>query len=94
MIDRAVIGAWVGSSNLGDELIFSILLRLLKERGVEVTVPSVNPVKTAESFDVNSFSHMNFFELKKQLNKSDSLIFGGGGPVSYTHLTLPTILLV
>ena len=33
MIDRAVIGAWVGSSNLGDELIFSILVRLLKEKG-------------------------------------------------------------
>ncbi len=65
VIDRAVIGAWVGSSNLGDELIFSILLRLLKERRVEVTVPSVNPVKTVESFDVNSFSHMNFFEFKK-----------------------------
>ena len=37
VIDRAVIGAWVGSSNLGDELIFSILLRLLKEKGVKAT---------------------------------------------------------
>ncbi len=79
MIDRAVIGAWVGSSNLGDELIFSILLRLLKERGVKATVPSVNPVKTTESFDVDSFGHMNFLEFKKQLNESDALIFGGGG---------------
>jgi len=79
VIDRAVIGAWVGSSNLGDELIFSILLRLLKERGVKTTVPSVNPVKTSESFGVDSFSHMNFFEFKKQLNESNALIFGGGG---------------
>jgi len=79
VIDRAVIGAWVGSSNLGDELIFSILLRLLKERGVKATVPSVNPVKTSESFAVDSFSHMNFFEFKKQLIESDALIFGGGG---------------
>ena len=79
MIDRAVIGAWVGSSNLGDELIFSILLRLLRERGVEVIAPSVNPVKTSEIFDVDSFSHMNFFEFKKQLIASDALIFGGGG---------------
>jgi len=79
VIDRAVIGAWVGSSNLGDELIFSILLRLLKERGVDATVPSVNPIKTSESFDVDSFSHMNFFEFKKQIVKTDALIFGGGG---------------
>ena len=79
MIDRAVIGAWVGSSNLGDELIFSILLRLLKERGVKATVPSVNPIKTSESFDVDSFNHMNFFKFKKQLIESDALIFGGGG---------------
>ena len=79
MIDRAVIGAWVGSSNLGDELIFSILLRLLKEKGIKASVPSVNPVKTSESFGVDSFSHMNFFEFKKQLITSDALIFGGGG---------------
>ena len=49
MIDRAVIGAWVGSSNLGDELIFSILLRLLKEKGVKVSVPSVDPVKPVKA---------------------------------------------
>ncbi len=79
MIDRAVIGAWVGSSNLGDELIFSVLLRLLKERGVEVSVPSLNPVKTNKNFDVDSFGHMNFFEFKNHLSNSDALIFGGGG---------------
>ena len=79
VIDRAVIGAWVGSSNLGDELIFSILLRLLKEKGVKVSVPSVDPLKTSENFDVDSFSHINFSEFKKQLAESDALVFGGGG---------------
>ena len=79
MIDRAVIGAWVGSSNLGDELIFSILLRILKEKGVKVSVPSVDPVKTGENFDVDSFSHINFSQFKKQLSKSGALVFGGGG---------------
>ena len=79
VIDRAVIGAWVGSSNLGDELIFSILLRLLKEKGVKVSVPSVDPVKTSESFNVDSFSHISFSEFKKQLAESDALVFGGGG---------------
>ena len=79
MIDRAVIGAWVGSSNLGDELIFSILVRLLEERGVKVAVPSVNPSKTKSIFGVDSFNHLNFLELKKQMNASDVLIFGGGG---------------
>ena len=79
MIDRAVIGAWVGSSNLGDELVFSILLRLLEERGVKTVTPSVNPAKTKNDFDVDSFNHLNFFELKKQISNSDALIFGGGG---------------
>ena len=79
MIDRAVIGAWVGSSNLGDELIFSILLRLLKQRGVEAVVPSLNPIKTKNDFDVDSFSHLNLFEFKNQMANSEALIFGGGG---------------
>jgi len=79
VIDRAVIGAWVGSSNLGDELIFSILLRLLKERGVETVAPSINPVKTKNDFDVDSFSHLNLFEFKNQMANSEALIFGGGG---------------
>ena len=79
MIDRAVIGAWVGSSNLGDELIFSILLRLLKERGVTATVPSVNPGKTRANFDVDSFNHLNLSAFKKQITNSDAFIFGGGG---------------
>ncbi len=79
MIDRAVIGAWVGSSNLGDELVFSILLRLLKERGITAVVPSVNPDKTKANFDVDSFGHLNFSVLKKQMTNSDAFIFGGGG---------------
>ena len=79
MVDRVVIGAWVGSSNLGDELIFSILLRLLKERGINASVPSVNPVETSNSFRVDSYGHLNFFKLKKELNSSDALVFGGGG---------------
>ena len=69
VIDRAVIGAWVGSSNLGDELIFSILVRLLKEKGLEVAVPSVNPIKTSENFDVDSFSPVSYTHLTLPTNR-------------------------
>ena len=79
MTNRAVVGAWVGSPNLGDELIFSILLRLLKELGIEASATSVNPAETNTRFGIVSFDHLNPFELKKHLAKSDAFIFGGGG---------------
>ena len=46
---------------------------------MKTVVPSVNPVKTKSSFDTDSFNHLNFIELKKQMINSDALIFGGGG---------------
>ncbi|SVD49216.1 uncharacterized protein METZ01_LOCUS402070, partial [marine metagenome] len=52
--DRAVVAAWVGSTNLGDELVFSVLRRLLSDRDIEVVVPSVNPTDTTAAHQVDA----------------------------------------
>ncbi|MEE2767734.1 MAG: polysaccharide pyruvyl transferase family protein [Actinomycetota bacterium] len=77
--DRAVVAAWVGSTNLGDELVFSVLRQLLSDRGVETAVPSINPTDTATNHHVAAFGHLNPLTLGRQLRAADILVFGGGG---------------
>ena len=79
MGDRAVVAAWVGSTNLGDELVFSVVRRLLSDRGVEAAVPSVNPAGTAAVHQVDAFSHRDRRALRRHLRASEALVFGGGG---------------
>ena len=79
MGDRAVVAAWVGSTNLGDELVFSVLRRLLADRGVEAVVPSVDPSATAADHGVDAFNHLNPLALRQSLRGADMLVFGGGG---------------
>ncbi len=77
--DRAVVAAWVGSTNLGDELVFSVLRRLLSDRDIEVVVPSVNPTDTTAAHQVDAFSHLDPWALRRHLRTSETLVFGGGG---------------
>ena len=77
--DRAVVAAWVGSTNLGDELVFSVLRRLLSDRDVEAVIPSVNPASTVAAYQVDAFSHLDPRALRRHLRASKALVFGGGG---------------
>ncbi len=79
MGDRAVVAAWIGSTNLGDELVFSVLQRLLADRGIEAVVPSVNPTDTTAVHQVDAFSHLDPRALRRHLRASEALVFGGGG---------------
>ncbi len=79
MGDRAVVAAWVGSTNLGDELVFSVLRRLLADRGVEAAVPSLDPVGTAAAHQVEAFGHLDPRGLRRHLQSADARVFGGGG---------------
>ena len=79
MGDRAVVAAWVGSTNLGDELVFSVLRRLLADRGVEAAVPSLDPVGTAAAHQVEAFGHLDPRGLRRHLQSANALVFGGGG---------------
>lgn len=61
---NVLVAAWVGSSNLGDELIFEVTRRRLVDRGLGVaTLPrSKDPVRVARAVD-----------------RADAVLFGGGG---------------
>ena len=54
--DRVTVAGWVGSTNLGDELLFRVLRGLLADRGVVVGTPSVDPMGTAAVHDVEAFA--------------------------------------
>lgn len=76
---RVMVAAWVGAGNLGDELILSATLRLLRERGCEPLVASLSPARTEAIHGVDSVGHLDVPRLTKALRSSDLLIFGGGG---------------
>jgi len=44
--DRVTVAGWVGSTNLGDELLFHLLGRVLDARDVAVSTPSIDPEAT------------------------------------------------
>ena len=77
--DRVTVAGWVGSTNLGDELLFRLLRGLLADRGVAVGTPSVNPTGTAAVHDVEAFGHFGPSALRRNLVASDAFVFGPGG---------------
>lgn len=79
---KVVVAAWIGSSNLGDELIFRALLHLLGRQGIspeEITAISINPRKTAASFGVKTVWHLDPWAVSAVIKQADLVIFGGGG---------------
>jgi len=73
------VAGWVGSTNLGDELLFRVLRGLLADRGVAVDTPSVDPTGTAAVHDVEAFGHLGPSALRRSLVASDAFVFGPGG---------------
>ena len=78
---RAIISAWVGAGNVGDELILSATLALLRHRGLDVVVPSLNPAETEATHQVRALHHLDIQGLQRALRRCDLLVFGGGGLV-------------
>jgi len=74
--DRVTVAGWVGSTNLGDELLFRVLRGLLADRGVAVDAPSVDPAGTAAVHDVEAFGHLGPSALRRSLVASDAFVFG------------------
>ena len=77
--DRVTVAGWVGSTNLGDELLFRILSDLLGARGVAVGGPSVDPAGTAAVHGSEAHGHLNPSALRHSLVASDAFVFGPGG---------------
>ena len=77
---RIVLSGYYGFDNVGDEAILFAIIQSLKEYhpGVNLTVLSNNPEKTAASYKVNAVNRWNINEVRKALKESDCLISGGG----------------
>ena len=82
---RVLVAGWVGSTNLGDELVFAGLRRLLAEvaaeRGedVEVAVISRDPAATRREHGVGAVSHADLAGVVRAVGQADAVLFGGGG---------------
>jgi polysaccharide pyruvyl transferase CsaB len=76
---RVLVSAWVGSPNLGDELVFAALLAKLKERGADVTVTSLDPNATEARFGVETIPFRALVRGSNAVRQSDLVVFGGGG---------------
>ena len=80
-----------GLSELWSRLRFVLLALIIYRIGTHIPVPGIDPVKISSLFDQNQGTLLGLFNM-----------FSGGAlermsimaPVSYTHLTLPTRLMV
>ena len=76
---RVVVASWLGSTNLGDELIFAALHRKLAGRGAQVAGISVDPDATRATHGVGAVRPTAATRLWALLGSADRLVFGGGG---------------
>ena len=70
---RVAVAGWIGSSNLGDELIFAAIARKLAARGVETVAVSIDPAATSRDHAVAAVRAPSL-----SLTPPDRLVFGGG----------------
>ena len=89
-----LISGYYGFDNIGDESILRTLVTSLRERipDCSLTVLSHDPTATREKYGVEAVERMSPLAIARAVRRCDMLISGGGSPVSYTHLTLPTKL--
>lgn len=81
---RALVAAWVGSTNLGDELVHQGLRRHLADLGVDAVAASIDPQATVAVHGGEAFSHRHPADLgglRAAVRRSDACLFGGGGLV-------------
>jgi polysaccharide pyruvyl transferase CsaB len=76
---RVAVASWLGSTNLGDELIFDALHRKLTARGAAVAGISVDPPATRLVHGVGSVRPTDPARLWALMGSADRLAFGGGG---------------
>lgn len=79
---KITIVAWIGSSNIGDDLILRSLITLLQGFDIslkDITAISSNPERTTAEFGVKSVGHLDFLAIHAAMRASDVIVFGGGG---------------
>lgn len=78
---KVLVAGWIGSTNLGDELVFSGLRRLLAPHGVRISAISVDPAATRATHGVGAIGHLDVATLLRAVDEADAVVFGGGGLV-------------
>ena len=76
---RILVAGWVGSTNLGDELVFAGVRRLLEDRGAQVAAVSVDPAATRRDHGVGAAEANDPIALEAAVSSADAMVFGGGG---------------
>ena len=76
---KVLVAGWVGSTNLGDELVFAGLRRLLAEHDTEVAVISRNVEATRAVHGVGAVADTDLYGLLRAAGTADLVVFGGGG---------------
>ena len=76
---RVLVAGWIGSTNLGDELVFAGMRRLLADRGITPVAISQDPQATYLIHGTRAVSGKDLGAVARAARKADVLIFGGGG---------------
>ena len=79
---KAVVSAWIGSNNLGDELIYKALLAQLESIGIgrpDVTAVTVDVEGTQAKFSTQAVGSFDLLGQIRAIFQADLLVFGGGG---------------
>lgn len=71
---RVTVAAWIGSKNLGDELVFRALTRQLVDRGAHVEALSTDPASTRSAHDVGARRRQSSL-----IRGTELTVLGGGG---------------
>jgi len=78
---RVVVAGWIGSTNLGDELILAGLLDHLRELGAVATAISRDPGATRASHAIDAVRDRDLRAVRRAIRDADLMVFGGGGLV-------------
>jgi polysaccharide pyruvyl transferase CsaB len=78
---RVLVCGWIGSTNLGDELVFAGVRRLLAPLGAQVAAVSVDPERTRRLHGVAALDHRRLDRIAAAARRADLVVWGGGGLV-------------
>lgn len=76
---EVVVSAWIGSPNVGDELVHAGLRRLLEARGVLTTAVSLDPTATVERYGGRATTRGRLVLELATGRRRAPLLLGGGG---------------
>ena len=81
MTSRIALAGWIGSDNLGDELILRSLARRIRARGATPVAISIDPAATSDLHEISTLRHRSPGDtrrLSRSLAGMDGIILSGG----------------